>query len=93
VPLPQSVEMHRALNDERRGDEALRGSREPARLAGAAAQLFKGSNVELDWFETNAMKRKPTPGRRRQRRAREAGVDGLGDAAWPLSLSFVPTRK
>jgi dipeptidyl aminopeptidase/acylaminoacyl peptidase len=56
VPMPQSVEMHRALKANGVPTKLYVAPREPHGWRELRHQLFK-VNVELDWFETHAMKR------------------------------------
>ena len=56
VPLPQSVEMHRALKANGVPTKLYVAPREPHGWRELRHQLFK-VNVELDWFETHAMQR------------------------------------
>jgi dipeptidyl aminopeptidase/acylaminoacyl peptidase len=59
VPMPQSVEMHRALKANGVPTKLYVAPREPHGWRELRHQLFK-INVELDWFETHAMKRQYT---------------------------------
>jgi dipeptidyl aminopeptidase/acylaminoacyl peptidase len=56
VPMPQSIEMYRALKSNGVPTHLYVAPREPHGWQELRHQLFK-MNVELDWFEQNAMKR------------------------------------
>jgi dipeptidyl aminopeptidase/acylaminoacyl peptidase len=71
VPMPQSVEMYRALKSNGVPTHLYVGPREPHGWGELRHQLFK-ANVELDWFEKYAMGRsyvweKAPPDREKER--------------------------
>ena len=81
VPMPQSIEMYRALKSERRPDAPLRRAARAARLGRAASpalQAERGDRVVREVRDEPAVHLGKSAGRRKEREQADNGSAGLG---------------
>ena len=78
VPMAQSVEMYRALEEPRRADAPARRAERRAQLGRAAASDLRKANTELEWFEKYANGRTYV---RENRTPGSLGLDKIADSA------------